>query len=111
DADHRQLLRAPGLRVADGDGNRVEALILEVEARQLELRGQREVEVAAARHDRAVDDRQSRVLGERVPHVSRGRVAARERAQAERRVLEKRLVETAQWIGLLLSARAELARL
>ena len=76
--------RVPGLLVEHLDRDRIEAL-LEVEAGQPEVREHAEVPVVAARHDRAVHDRQPRRLAKGAPDLLLRRVAARHVAQAERR--------------------------
>ena len=62
DADHLEPHVAARLGIADVDGHGREALVLEVEAAQLEVRRRTEVEVAAALDDERVDHREPGVV-------------------------------------------------
>ena len=111
DADDRQPHGPAGLGIAHLNRNGVEHTVLDVEAAEPKVRRHREAPVVATGRDRGVDDRQARPLRHCVPDLSRRAVAAGRRAEAERRVLEERTVETARHVAFSRPLRGQLSSL
>ena len=82
-----------GLRVAHAHASRIERLVLQVEAAQVEGRDGAEVVVHLVRHGQRVDDRESGVRPHRTPDGGGRVVAHGVRGEAEGRVAQEGVVQ------------------